>query len=324
MSEIRVLVTAVGSELAFSVIKAIKHIHEPILLVGTDIYPEVVGKYWVDSFYQVPPVADRDAFLDALTDIVQKEKITHIIPTADAEITYFAAQNHQLSQKLNCHILTCDGDLVHIYSDKWLSFLEFKQRNIPCAQSLLWTDNIQPDEVGLAFPLVIKPRVGGGSRHIHVVNDIETLIHVGRVVPAPIVQEYLGDNSAEYSAGIFISRNDHLVQIVLHRTLKFGMTNTAEVIRDEAIERQVASIACNSGLRGSFNIQFRMHHGKAHVLEINPRFSGTTGIRAHFGFNDVEMWIRDTNSPDFIPHISIKSGRVLRFMEEQYHYEEHG
>ena len=56
------------------------------------------------------------------------------------------------------------------------------------------------------------------------------------------------------------------------------------------------------------------------VLEINPRFSGTTGIRANFGFNDVEMSINElVLNHKFIQPV-IKSGFVLRYFEEQYHF----
>jgi hypothetical protein len=78
---INILVTAVGSELAFSIIKALKLANFAFKLYGSDINSEVVGKYWCDKFFQVTLAKNETVYIQNLKDIVQAEGINAIIPT---------------------------------------------------------------------------------------------------------------------------------------------------------------------------------------------------------------------------------------------------
>ena len=55
-------------------------------------------------------------------------------------------------------------------------------------------------------------------------------------------------------------------------------------------------------------------------FEINARFSGTTPIRAHFGFNDVELSLRHfiLNEDITDAAIPVKEGIALRYWNEIY------
>ena len=98
------------------------------------------------------------------------------------------------------------------------------------------------------------------------------------------------------------------------------MTNTAETVHDENLEGFCRNVILNTNLLGANNIQLRVTSAGPKILEINPRFSGTTGIRANFGFNDVEMWIDEQRFNKKIHAPRIKTGSVMRFMHEQYHF----
>ena len=70
---------------------------------------------------------------------------------------------------------------------------------------------------------------------------------------------------------------------------------------------------------GSFNIQLRIRNKKEPVpFEINPRFSGTTSIRAHYGFNEPKMYIQNyyLNKPINNNFTNIKKGVCFRYVEE--------
>ena len=54
------------------------------------------------------------------------------------------------------------------------------------------------------------------------------------------------------------------------------------------------------------------------TFEINPRFSTSTGMRAHFGYNEVEMAIRDLVLHERVPVPEVRPGIALRFWEEMY------
>lgn len=96
-----VLITAIGSFSSSDVLRACKE--RGIYIVGTDIYP----KTWlseggnVDAFYQVPRFDAGDAYLFALKEIIEREKVDAILPLTDAEIDIL--MSIEVSSEQNCY-----------------------------------------------------------------------------------------------------------------------------------------------------------------------------------------------------------------------------
>ena len=53
-------------------------------------------------------------------------------------------------------------------------------------------------------------------------------------------------------------------------------------------------------------------------FEFNARFSGTTAIRSHFGFNEPAMAVQSYLMSESVPNPVITSGTVLRYIEEVF------
>jgi len=78
-------------------------------------------------------------------------------------------------------------------------------------------------------------------------------------------------------------------------------------------------IAARLGSRGAINIQCRYVDGEVYVFEINPRFSGTTSLRAMVGYNEPDILIRKHLLGEEIkPFFEYKTGYILRGLEESY------
>ena len=77
------------------------------------------------------------------------------------------------------------------------------------------------------------------------------------------------------------------------RKLVNGTSWVVEIIKDKKISALVMKIARLIDNQGTFNIQLKNRKNKPVPFEFNPRFSGTTSIRSHFGFNEPEMYIKN-------------------------------
>jgi len=72
--------------------------------------------------------------------------------------------------------------------------------------------------------------------------------------------------------------------------------------------------------RGPLNIQCRMHQGELVVFEINPRFSGTSLLRALAGFNEPDLLIRlHVLGEDVERGFRYRHGTVLRGLSEAFY-----
>src|SRR5262249_2137988 len=132
-----------------------------------------------------------------------------------------------------------------------------------------------------------------------------------------MVQEYVGRPDAEFTVGVlFDMEGRFLNSIALQRDLEPTLsvrlrvpnrTGRAElgdtlVISSGYSQGRIASspdvtlpcerIAAALRPRGAINIQCRWTDGGVQVFEVNPRFSGTTSVRAMAGYNEPDVLLR--------------------------------
>ncbi len=209
----------------------------------------------------------------------------------------------------------------------------------------------RPEDVGTVdwFPVIAKPSVGGGgSADCYIAQTPEQLrlladyLELGTGWRQFFVQEYVGAPDAEFTVGVLHDLDGNFLNsIAVHRELKSQLNIRVRVPnrtgRRELGEQLVVSsgishgrvdrypevtgpcerIAHALGVRGAINIQCRLVDGAVKVFEINPRFSGTTSIRALMGYNEPDVLIRHHLLGDAVaPRFPYRTGMVLRSLSE--------
>ncbi len=83
-----------------------------------------------------------------------------------------------------------------------------------------------------------------------------------------------------------------------------------EIVRHAEIQRFCENLAVHIGVRGPANIQLRLVGNAIVVLEVHPRFSGTTSIRADVGFNEVDVALRNFLGNESFERFDYRTGVV--------------
>lgn len=280
--------------------------------------PLSAGFSFVDRYYQTPRTTDP-AFRTALEEIARAEELEAIYVCSPAELEFFASHREELEQALGLSVFVNPLEVIRTGSDKLKTAEFLRDAGFPFPDTVLSTD-----EAGLerlisqyGFPLIAKPRAGFSSRNIFVVNSQEEIRAAATLVPDLIVQRYLPDEQAEYTAAT-LSGADKKVRalIILRRDLLQGTTYRTELIEDAKLARQMVEIVEALGAVGACNLQFRLLDGVAYVFEINPRFSGTSGIRYLYGFNDCEMIFDLLRLGVEVEQPALRRAVVLRYWNE--------
>ena len=86
----------------------------------------------------------------------------------------------------------------------------------------------------------------------------------------------------------------------------------------DELNNLLISIGESMDFIGSLNIQLMIAENGPIPFEINSRFSGTTAIRANFGFNEPEMALLSYYYNENVPFPIIRSGIALRYHEELF------
>jgi carbamoyl-phosphate synthase large subunit len=182
-----------------------------------------------------------------------------------------------------------------------------------------------PDEVErliktAGFPLVAKPYRSTGSRGMHLLGSRRDLERVRGRARDLVLQEYLLPEDEEYSVSVFSPRHGPPPGAISFRRgpLVAGDTYRATIGPNPDVEAEAIRVVAALRPTGPCNIQLRRTTRGPVTFEVNPRFSGGTAMRAHYGYNDVEMTIRDLVLREPVPIPCMTTGTVLRFWDEMY------
>jgi carbamoyl-phosphate synthase large subunit len=142
-------------------------------------------------------------------------------------------------------------------------------------------------------------------------------------VPSPMLQRPVAlpsrDLGQEMTCSLFhLSDNSHLGPFTARRTLRGGNSWYVECREFPELHALMNDIAGKTKGMGSLNVQLMVGKNGPVPFEINARFSGTTAIRAHFGFNEPEMCLRHFFLGQTLPDPEIKFGVAIRYLEEVF------
>src|SRR5207247_4807380 len=109
------------------------------------------------------PRSDEEEYVPALRELVERHGVELIVPLTDLDQVTLAGAREQLGAL----VLLPAAEIVERLGDKYLAHLLFEERGI--ASPPTWLPNAVPDDA--SFPLLVKARLGFGSRHIYRAED---------------------------------------------------------------------------------------------------------------------------------------------------------
>ena len=318
---INILITGVGGPLGQGIIKACRKSKIPCHLIGTDRAPLSVGLDWVDESAIIPDCSDSEKYIAALITVCQKLNVQLILPGSEGEIRVISENKEHIEKSTCAKLVAPPLPILEVCFDKLRTcyFLDKQGLNFPAYASLKNHEKTSQLVAEQGYPLLAKPCRGSGSQGIFIIHSNTDLQYVRSLNKEYVLQELLQPDDQEYTVGIYTTiAGEQISGICMRRELAAGNTYRAWVIPEKTVLKQARSVVQQLGIIGPCNVQLRLTDRGAIPFEINPRFSGTTGMRAHFGYNEVEMVVRDFVLNESIPHPTIQLGTALRFWEEHY------
>ena len=286
----KVLVTGAGALLGQGIIRSLRASALEPYIVAVDPSPLSAGLYWADAAHLIEP-ANSPIYLERLCEILQDEKPDVLLPGTDVELAVLAEARPWLEAECGLRLLVSNPEVVRIANDKWLTYRFLREQGLGWVPSCLpGAEDELIEEVG--FPLVVKPRVGARSVGFSIARNRSELDRAVASQPDIVIQKCVGTDDTEFTAGTLTFEGRCDATIVMRRDLRDGNTYRGYVEAYPELNEMVRETAERLQAYGPANFQFRLDNGEPRIFEINARFSGTTLLRAHAGFNEVEMSIR--------------------------------
>jgi carbamoyl-phosphate synthase large subunit len=336
------MVTAIGGiGVGEQIVKALR-IAGGYRIIGADVNPEVPQSLLVDEFDTLPRANDP-RYLDELLRIARQYSASAIFYGSEAELRVMSEESERI-RDAGFFLPLNPAEVIEAGMDKMATMRFLESNGFSTPRSTTITDLDAALEIDY-FPAVVKPVYeSGGSRDVHIVQSADELRLLIQLMPAKtlMIQEYVGRPDAEYTVGVLHDMDGRFVNsIALHRRLD-GLLNIRHSTPNRTKRQELGSelvissgvshgfvdrfpqvtktcerIAASLGVFGPVNIQCRLVGNEVYVFEINPRFSGTTSIRAMFGYNEPDVLIRrHLLGEDVETRFPYGKGLVLRSLTE--------
>lgn len=317
---VNVLITGAGGNLGHFIKEALIQSSLDYRIIGCDWSADALGLYQADVGYVVPP-AKSDEYVPQIIKICQDEEVHIIMAGGMAEMHILAENKALIKEKARSFVVASDSEDLKRMEDKWELTRYLKTINYDYPESILpgCNEELEKFIAKYQFPLIVKDRLGAGSKGVAVVRNQKDLEYYISTIPNAIVQEYLYPDNEEYTVGVFMNAAyKPCASIVMKRDLGLGMTFKARVLPNSNLGPYCESIFQDLKCIGPANVQLRLTDRGPVVFEINPRFSSSTSARPLFGYNDVEMSIKAFVLNEPITRPVIRDGRFYRMIQEVY------
>ena len=320
---ISVLVTAIGGGgHGDQILKALR-LAEPgrYKIFGADANPNCPQASLVEKFVTLPLARDP-SYMSVLLRTCKDLGVQALFHGCEPELLLFAA-NRRIIEASGMFLPINDTALIQLCMDKARTNARLAELGFPAPRYVNVTSESEFDDIDW-FPVVVKPSVGGGgSANVFIAQDMKELkalaayLGLGSITSGFMIQEYVGTPDQEFTVGVLHDLDGRYVNsIAVKRHLNSGLSvrtsvtnrtgrkelgprlvissgvSQGDIGRFAEVTEQCREIADRLESRGPLNLQCRFVDGKVSVFEINPRFSGTTSLRAMVGLNEPDLLVR--------------------------------
>ena len=274
----------VGGNVSQGILKALAVSSLPLRVIGACVDPLSAGLFTTDKAY-ISPLAADPGFLDWLIGVCNTDKVQVILSGVEPVLHALAEHRDEIFSRSGAVCIVSKPAQLEISDDKLKTCEWLKQNGLNYPDFAPAEDEVQVKQLveRCGFPLIAKPRQGKGSHGIMMLRNEADLAKVMDQTDY-VVQEYVGTDEDEYTAGCFCdAAGENRGTIIMRRELLQGTTYKAVVGDYPEIREECAKIINALKPMGPCNLQMRLANGRAVCFEINLRFSGTTPMRARFG-----------------------------------------
>ncbi|RZP19222.1 MAG: NAD-dependent epimerase/dehydratase family protein [Erythrobacter sp.] len=307
---IRVLVTCAGGGVGQSVVDSLKNYKETYFLIASDQRQYNFAIPDCDAFVELPSIFAPD-YVQRVMKVCKDLDVDVLIPGHDQELELFALEREAF-EAAGTAVVVSDHRLVKLLRNKLDWSREFRKKTDAVARSFS-VDEL-PDRNDLPFPMIAKPTGGSASTGLHILHAAADAVDLPNDL---VLQEFLFPPQsspdygvvkaavdqkkalqvAEVSVQLVYSLNGELLgRFASMNRLSNGVPVEIVPLDEDVIWNtvsQIEGILEGYNPRGPINLQGRVTDTGLVLFEMNPRFTGITGNRAQFGFNEVDAVCRN-------------------------------
>lgn len=259
--------------------------------------------------------------------LVKTGKYDLVVPTTDFS-AMILAKNKKTYEKY-CKVASNDWEVYQIAADKNQTMKVCTNLKLPCPVTLFEIDDI--DKVkDLKYPIVVKPKIGYGAIGFHKVNNKQELENIfsgadSEEISKYVFQEYIPQTDIQYECAMFMDdKGNAKTALVFSKNRWFpveGGSSTLNITVDRPdIVESCTKLLQSINWRGAADIDLIQdpRDGKAKIMEINPRVSGSVKIAFIAGTNQAKQMKELAEEKEVTKYIEYEKGWRLRCFQTDF------
>lgn len=303
------LLTSISAKLPL--IQKVRHaIHKfdpEISLFGSDSNPNAIGRYFVDTFWQMPPFAEMS--LQRLIDYCHAHAIGYIIPTRDGDLLWLS-KNKAALREAHIFVFVSNEKSVSLCHDKWAFFQSSASAHL--IQTSVNIDDLERSHY------VVKERFGAGSQSMVLNVQYDQAKTFAQTLQNPIFQPFIAGK--EYSVDSYITEEGSPIGSIV-RLRELVINGESKITRyedDPEIVRIVEELLLTLKLTGHIVTQVIRNDQGIFVIECNARFGGASTLSYTMGLESFYWFLQECHSQTI--HFSKRTDIIRQIRAEQDFY----
>ena len=239
------------------------------------------------------------AHVNFIKEIVKSSKVDVVITTSDDTAEQLSLMKSELSN--HTKIAVVDPELFYLAYDKNKTMKVCMENDLPCPKTFfgisLMTE-LPFDE--FCYPMVVKPRKSYGAIGYHKIENEEEMKQFCEKIKDDldnyVFQEYIPQTDIQYECAMFVDESNEIKTACVFSKNRWFPVNGGSSTCNVTVNRPDIIESCTKLLklinwRGAADIDLIQdpRDGKAKIMEINPRVSGSIKVVINAGVNIVNQ-----------------------------------
>ncbi len=269
-------------------------------------------------------INNPDLFWESLSQELKTKDYDIVIPMFDYSAEILSKHKEEVKEYVT--LAVNDWNIFQLARDKFLTMDICMKNGIPCPKTYIYDGNIEKIDVdSFDFPVCVKPRIGSSAIGFRVIEKKEELLDILKATiekyGPSLLQEYIPQTDLQYKAELFIDRNGEIKSACVFAKLRWYPIDGGSSTLNVTVDRPDIVETCTRLLKiikwkGYADVDLIQdpRDGKAKVMEINPRITGSVKICYAAGINFSQQIIEDYLCKEVTPQFNYKIGQYLRYL----------
>lgn len=311
-----ILITSISKKVPL--IKAVKSaalkLNTNVKIYGADSNSNIVGKYFVDDYWQMPHIKNLAPQL--LISFCKQNNITAIIPTRDGELSFFADLRNELA-KNGIAVMISDADSINVSIDKLKFYHHCVNSSISAVQTEKNIESIQSNKY------VVKEQFGAGSLSMGLnLNAADGIAHAKKL-QYPVYQPFINGN--EFSIDVYVQKNKQVKGIIIRKRelVENGESQITYNVSNQQLKECCIAFAKSLNFYGHIVLQAIVDkQGNPWLIECNARFGGASTLSIQCGLDSFYWFLLESNGVDITSYPFIydeeRTYKQVRYMADKF------